>query len=641
MPRLLLLLLCGLGLTVAAAQTAVTPGDAVRPDSVLVDSVAVDSLKTARKAQIDSAAVAALGDTTDLAADVLGDGFTVDLFGRPLFEIWGGLGDVPPQERAQRLSQRLSELARSRELNPADLRGIQGGDLTTLQLGEVIVMTVTDQDAQALGITRAQAATRYRAQIIDGVAHYREQATLQGVARAAGLTALLFLALLIALRALKWLFTWLGVRTRGVRDRLVRPVQIGTLEVVGKDQVRRMARGAAAVVRLAVSALLVYVFLTSAFSLFAWTQSWSQSLLAAAVTPLRQIGAALLASVDNVIALVVIGFVFRWAIQFSDYLFGQVARGQVEVRGFHADLADPTRKIAKALLVVMGLMLAYPYTPIASNRGFQGLTVFFGLLISFGSSTAISNMVAGVVLTYTRAFRIGDRVKVGDVFGDVVEKTFLVTRIRTPKNEDVSVPNASVLANHIINYSVMARDGSGVIVHSTVTIGYDVPWTQVHRLMLQAARDTVGLEDEPEPFVLQTELGDFSVSYEINAYTREVTRMARIYSEIHRHLQDRFAEAGVEILSPTYHARRPGPSTVPDLAALHDADARTEAVPDPTDTDGADIVPPPEDLPDAPPPPLFSRLYDEDNPPPAPDDDDVASRPPVDPDADGGGRRPA
>ena len=164
--------------------------------------------------------------------------------------------------------------------------------------------------------------------------------------------------------------------------------------------------------------------------------------------------------------------------------------------------------------------------------------MFLGILFSLGSSTAIANMVAGIVLTYSRAFRIGDRVKVGDTFGDVVEKSFLTTRIRTPKNEDVSVPNAAVLSNHIVNYSVMAREGSGVVLHTTVTIGYDVPWPQVHRLLIGAARDTAGVVAEPAPFVLQTSLGDFSVAYQLNAYTHEVTRMARTYSDIHQHIQD-------------------------------------------------------------------------------------------------------
>ena len=585
------------------------PPDAVfvAADTVRADSAAVDSVA---EAQVDSAAVAALADTTGLSFDALDEGVEVALFGRGLFEVWGGLGDLSPQQRALYLSGRLEELARNRDLDPTTLRAVQGNALTTLQLGDVIVMSVTDQDARALGRSRAEAAQLYRRTIVGGVARYREQATLRGVARGAGITAVLFILLVLALRGLGRLFAWFDRRAAPLRDRLVRPVQIGTLEVIGQDRVARLGRGLVGLVRLAASLVLVYVFLTTAFGLFPWTQSWSASLLDAALTPLRQIGAALVASVDNVIAIVIVVAVVRWAMRFSDYLFAQVARGEVEVRGFHADLADPTRKIAKFLLVVVGLMLAYPYTPIADNRGFQGLTVFFGLLLSIGSSTAISNMVAGVVLTYTRAFRLGDRVKVGDTFGDVVEKTFLVTRIRTPKNEDISVPNATVLSNHIVNYSVMAREGSGVVLHTEVTIGYDVPWPQVHGLLIQAARDTEAVLSDPPPFVLQTALGDFSVAYQLNGYTREVTRMARTYSDLHQHIQDRFAEAGVEVLSPTYHARRDGPSTVPDVAAVRDASARARAASRGA-TDGADVeLAEPAPVPDVAPPLLLGKLGD-------------------------------
>ena len=285
----------------------------------------------------------------------------------------------------------------------------------------------------------------------------------------------------------------------------------------------------------------------------------------------------------------------------------------MELAGFHAELAEPTRKIAKFLLGILAVMLIYPYTPIVDSPVFQGLTVFLGILFSLGSSTAIANMVAGIVLTYSRAFRVGDRVRIGDAFGDVTEKSFLVTRVRTTKNEDISVPNATVLSTQIVNYSAMARDGSGIILHTEVTIGYDVPWPQVHQLLIQAARDTAGIEPEPPPFVLQTALGDFSVAYELNAYTKEVTRMARLYSDIHQHIQDRFAEAGVEILSPTYEARRDGPSTVPDVRALRDTTSRLAATAPASATDGADAAPssevPPPTAPDVEVPP-----YVHDNP---------------------------
>ena len=583
-------------------STALADSTAAAPDSVRNGVVILSDSAAAR---LDSAAVAALADTTQTLADALGEGVSVEMLGRTLFQVWGGLGDVTPEVRAERLSARLGEIARNRDIDPEGIGIADGAALTTLQLGDLIVMTVTDEDARALGVTRREAARRYRERIVEGVARYREQATFQGVVRSALITAGLFLVLLLALRGLGRVYGWLDRRTAAVRQLVVRPLRVGTFEVVGRDQVSRLGRALVGASRLAVSLVLVYIFLTTAFGLFPWTQSWSDGLLDAALSPLRSLGAMLLSSIDNVIAILVTILVVRWVIRLSDYLFAQVSRGEVELKGFHAELADPTRKIVKFLLVVMGLMLIYPYTPIANSTAFQGLTVFFGLLISLGSSSAISNMVAGVVLTYTRAFRIGDRVKVGDTFGDVIEKTFLVTRIRTTKNEDVAVPNANVLSNHIVNYSVMAREGSGVILHTTITIGYDVPWPEVHGLLTMAAKDTAGVLAEPPPFVLQTSLGDFSVAYQLNAYTKEVTRMARLYSDLHQHVQDRFAEAGVEILSPTYHARRDGPSTVPDVAALHDAIARAEAAGPAVATDGAD-VPEPEEavIPDVEPPPF-------------------------------------
>ena len=606
----------------AAAQPAADSSQSAPPDTTSQAGLAdlADSLRTAvpvaadsvrelegrAAASLDSAAVAALADTTATLAEALGEGTDVRLFGKTLFQIYGGLGDVSLERRTERLSARLEDLARNRDVDPARLRVVDGNDLTTILVDDVILMSVTDDDARALGRSRPDAAVQYREAIVAAVVAYREQATLRGVLEGIAKSAAAFLLLLLTLRGLRGAYAWLGRRTAVLRGQLVRPVRIGTLEVVGRDQVAGAGRLVSRLSRLAVSLVFVYIFLTFAFGQFAWTQSWSENLLEAALSPLRSLGALLVASVDNVIAILVILAVVRWIIRLSDYLFLRVARGEAEIGGFHAELADPTRKITKFILVVMGAMLIYPYTPIADNRGFQGLTVFFGLLLSLGSSTAISNMVAGVVLTYTRAFRVGDRVRVGETFGDVVEKSFLVTRVRTPKNEDVSVPNANVLSGFIVNYSRMAREGSGVILHTEVTIGYDVPWPTVHQVMRQAALDTAGVEAEPAPFVLQKGLGDFSVAYELNAYTREVTRMARLYSDLHQHMQDRFAEAGIEILSPTYEAHRDGPSTLPDLGALHDAHARAEVRPEAKATDGADVAEPEAvDLAPLPPPPTL------------------------------------
>ncbi len=205
-------------------------------------------------------------------------------------------------------------------------------------------------------------------------------------------------------------------------------------------------------------------------------------------------------------------------------------------------------------------VLIFPYLPGSDSPIFKGVSVFLGVLFTFGSAGSLANVVAGLVLTYMRLFKIGERVKIGDVVGDVIEKNLLVTRVRTVKNEIISIPNLTVMNSHTINYSSDAHD-RGLILHTTVTIGYDVPWRTMHQALLHAADRTEFLLKDPKPFVLQTSLDDFYVSYQINGYTKEANKQSRIYSELHGHIQDCCNEAGIEILSPHYRAARDGNAT--------------------------------------------------------------------------------
>ena len=217
---------------------------------------------------------------------------------------------------------------------------------------------------------------------------------------------------------------------------------------------------------------------------------------------------------------------------------------------------DP-HSLRLTLVIALALILVWPHLPSSDRPEFRGVAAFLGLLLSLGAASAVSNVIGGVVMTYMRPFQIGDRVKIADTMGDIVGKTLLVTRVRTTKNVEITIPNSMVLGSHIINYSTTAQEG-GLILHTTVTIGYDVPWRQVHELLIGSALKCERILPEPRPFVLQTALNDFSVAYELNAYTNEPNSMARIYSELHENIQDEFAAAGVEIMSPVYEAHRDG-----------------------------------------------------------------------------------
>jgi small-conductance mechanosensitive channel len=229
----------------------------------------------------------------------------------------------------------------------------------------------------------------------------------------------------------------------------------------------------------------------------------------------------------------------------------------LKIPGFYADWALPTFNIFRVLIIIFTLVAIWPYLPGSGSQVFQGVSVMFGLVFSLTSASSLSNFMAGLTITYTRAFKLGDRVKIGEVTGDIVEKSMLVTKILTIKNEEITVPNTKIMNSEVINYSTCAAD-KGLIMHTTVTIGYDAPWRQIHQLLIDAALNTPRMLREPAPFVLQTALNDFYISYQLNAYTRSPNEMASIFSDLHENIQDSFNKAGVEIMSPHYKAIRDG-----------------------------------------------------------------------------------
>ncbi len=315
-------------------------------------------------------------------------------------------------------------------------------------------------------------------------------------------------------------------------------------------------------IRILVIIVTVYMSLPLLFSLFPETKMWTTTLLEWVLSPARNAVKGVIGFLPNLFTILIIFYIFRYAIKGMKYFVDQIEKEEILINGFHADWAQPTFRLLKFLLYAFMLILVFPYLPGSGSPAFQGVSVFVGILFSLGSSSAIANMVAGMVITYMRPFRIGDRVKIGEITGDVMEKTMLVTRLRTIKNEDITVPNSTVLLSSTTNFSTNARiEANGLILNTTVTIGYDIPWKDMHQTLIKAALLTDMILKDPLPFVLQTSLDDFYVSYQINAYTREANQQAMIYSLLHQNIQDCCNEAGIEILSPHYHSMRDGNMT--------------------------------------------------------------------------------
>lgn len=294
---------------------------------------------------------------------------------------------------------------------------------------------------------------------------------------------------------------------------------------------------------------LFYTYLVNVFLIFPTTKYIAENLLATVYGALASVGMSIVDYLPNIIILIVFFFIAKGVLRVITHFFSGIEAKRIFISGFYPEWADPTQKIVRLFAIVFFIILAFPYLPGSDSPAFQGLSIFLGVLLSIGSSGAITNIISGIVLTYMRAFTIGDRVKIADTEGDVVEKSLFVTRIRTVKNVGIAIPNAMVLNNHIVNYSNQAKK-RGLILNISLTLGYEIPWQKIQELLLNSVEGVAGIDHSLKPFVLQKALSDFYVEYELNAYTREPEKMGQIYSDLNQRILDQFNSAGIEIASP-------------------------------------------------------------------------------------------
>ena len=495
----------------------------------------------------------------------------VNLDGRKVLEIRRAPGAQQLQAYAKRGEARLLQLAEDRSIDPARLVvrddppyvlvGVEGSD------GRFTPeMAVDERSAACFGVSREQLALRYRDQMRAAIQAYRRShnlgAWLQGTALAALVLGIYLLWLRVQGHLNDALRQRIGRHEQVVLQRLGR---VGLGGVVAPDQVRGLLQGLRQVVHWGLVALISYLLIPLLLGLFPPTQAIAAGLRGQLKDLVNAFLGGVVQAIPNLLSIAMILAITVLAIRASNAWFHALDRGRVRLPGFYQEWALPTARLAAILLVLAGLAAAFPYIPGSGSRVFQGAGLLVGVLAALGSSAIATNIISGLMLIYTRAFREGDRVEINGVIGVVQDRALLVTRLQTPRNELVSIPNATVIGASVVNFSFSRREiQQPVALATTITIGYDVPWRQVHALMLGAARSVAGITDEVEPFVLQTSLNDFHISYELNAFVRDPATYRETLSEVLAALQDQFAAAGVEILSPGYHAIRNGNrSTLP------------------------------------------------------------------------------
>ena len=484
----------------------------------------------------------------------------VEVDGRKLFEVRGMRG-YPAARRAREVGELIADLADDPKLSPESLVIKQAERSTQILNGDNIILRVFDADAEIEGLQRDILAEIYIGRIKEAIVDYRRERTSEYLSKGAlraGIATLIIAAVLFGLFKL---VHWVGRVLERRLERHIKSLEKKSHEILRADRFLKIFHWILKVISIAAALLLSYYYLQYVFGIFPWTRAFGYWMLALITNPIVKIGKAIIAYIPKLIFLIILIFITRYLIKVLRLFFDSLSHRSKTLSNFDPEWAKPTFKIVRIVLILLAVVLAYPYIPGSSSDAFKGVSIFIGVIFSLGSTSVIANIMAGYTMIYRRAFKVGDRVRINDAVGDVTAIRMLVTHIRSLKNEELILPNSIVIDSQIINYSALARS-EGLILHTTVGIGYEVPWRQVEAMLLAAAERTPGLRKEPAPFVLQTSLGDYAITYELNAYCPDAHNMIPLYSKLRGNILDLFNEYGVAIMTPSYVADTPEPKIV-------------------------------------------------------------------------------
>ncbi|MCA2720572.1 MAG: mechanosensitive ion channel family protein [Microcystis sp. M048S1] len=500
--------------------------------------------------------------------ETLGEVFPVMLDNQELFTIRQGIGSFSAQERAKSITARIEKIADDDVLSPEDLTiKIDPEDKNpSIILGDTVIATITSKDAKLHAVSQEVLAERALAKMKAAIVRYRQERQPDNLFKDAVLTVSATLATVLIF----WVIIFISSRVFPQIQRLITSLVPGVVfqnfEIISSQTIGIFSLRVLQFIRTLIILTILYFYLTFVLRLFPWTRKFGDGFLQYFFSALEVISQEIAKYLPNIFIILIIVFITHYLLRAIKPFFTGLERENLVINGFYPDWAKPTYNLLSLLIIALAIVIAFPYLPGFNSPAFQGVSVFLGVLFSLGSTSAIANVVGGIILIYTRSFQLGDKISIGDVIGDVIEKGLLVTRIRTPANRIITIPNSSLLNTNVINFSVSQREfKQPLILQTTVTLGYDLPWRKVHATLKEAALATQFIVSEPAPFVLQTSLDDFYVSYQLNAYTDHPSKMVYIYSELHQNIQDKCNEVGIEIMSPHYKALRDGNhSTIPE-----------------------------------------------------------------------------
>ena len=471
---------------------------------------------------------------------------------RKIATLRGLLFQNPPQERARVANERIeAAIDRGRDL-AVTVRAEGDGRLFMIGGRGMFGLMPADLDEGA-GETLEQAVPVVSARLEQAILERREQRSLPDLLKALASSAAATLGLVLLLFALERLRRW-GARKAAEAAH----ARLGTMKIPGKgllekDRLFFVTTRVLLLLTRVFDLLVLYVWITFVLKRFAWSRPWGEQLGTWLIGTVEMLGVAALTALPNLVVVALIFLATRWLVKGVDFLFTAIEEGRIEVSETLKETTQPTRRIVTVLVWIFALIMAYPYLPGSGSEAFKGVSVMVGLMVSLGSSALIGQLASGFMIMYSRTLRVGDFVKAGDVEGTVAQLGIFATKIQTLKKETVTIPNA-VLAGQITKNYSQAADPNGIVLGTSVTIGYDTPWRQVEGLLILAVERTPGLKKEPAPWVLQRSLTDFYVDYEVCAYLEDALARVRTLTALHANILDAFNEYGVQITSPNYEA---------------------------------------------------------------------------------------
>ena len=526
--------------------------------SVWFSCTACAQMPTASK----SDAAAAQSATAQIKSDdvVLPDGAPIDAapvtpFHQPVFSIYTKLGPFTAAERAERLERMIRRLKEDRSFYPDKMEIVSDGLMLDIVYNGTVIMSVSDGDAEYFQKSKNAVAEYYRENIAKAIEQNRQDTELLSILTKAGLVLLILAIFFIIIRYVNVLHKLVKQKIVSLRGTFIKGIRIKSYILFNEDKCVTAFLFFAKTIKYIALFAILYFILPLIFIVFPETRGLAYKLLDYVWSPFSKIIFGVIGYLPDAVAIIVIVTIFRYLAKGIKYFANEIEQEKLVIKGFYPDWAAPTCNIIRALLFAFMFIVIFPHLPNSDSDVFKGVSVFMGVLISLGSTALIGNMISGLALTYMRPFRTGDFIKIGDVLGTVKEKAPLAIRILTTKNEEVTIPNSTIMSAHTINYSQTARENR-LILYTTATLGYDTPWRQVHELLLSAAARTRHVLTSPAPFILQCALDNFFVEYQINVYVAEEKLMPKIYSDLYENIQDAFKEAGIDLTSPAYQSFR-------------------------------------------------------------------------------------